>query len=122
MKKILIVEDELSIVNFISDVVRVLGFESRFLTSGKKVLATAKEWKPNVISLDLMIPSPNGLEVLEQLKGDPETASIPVYVLSAIKMTPEIQEKLTRAQAVFPKPIDTKDFITRLRNLDKTAA
>ena len=119
MKKILIVDDELSIVNFISDVVRVVGFESKFLTNGKKVVATALDWKPDVITLDIMIPSPNGVEVLTELKANPETAHIPVYVISAVKTTPEIERVLALAQAVFPKPIDTKDFISRLRTLEK---
>src|SRR3989344_564040 len=105
MKKILIIDDELSIVNFISDVVNILGFDSKFLTDGGKVLATAKMWKPDVISLDIMIPSPNGMEVLAQLKADAETASIPVYIITAVNMTPEIEQKLAAAQAVFSKPI-----------------
>ncbi len=121
MKKILVVDDELSIVNFISDVVRVVGFEPKFLTNGKKVLATAKEWKPDIITLDIMMPSPNGLEVLSQLKDDPETADIPVYIISAVMNTPEVQAKIHLAQAIFSKPIDTKDFITRLRTLNPVA-
>ena len=120
MKKILIIDDELSIVNFITDVSKVLGFDAKFLTSGKKAFSTAKEWKPDVITLDIMIPSPNGLEVLALLKADPETASIPVFVISAVTQNPEIREKLSHAQAVFTKPMDTKDFITHLRNLDST--
>lgn len=115
MKKVLIVDDELSIVNFITDVVRVLGFESKFLTDGKKVFATAKEWKPDIITLDLMIPAPSGMDVLAQLKADPATAGIPVYVVTAVKATPELAQKLSAAQAVFYKPIDTKEFITQLR-------
>ena len=122
MKKILVVDDELSIVNFISDVVRVVGFEPKFLTNGKKVLATAKDWKPDVITLDIMMPRPNGIEVLTQLKSDPETEKIPVYIISAAITSPEIQAKLSLAQAVFLKPIDTKDFITRLRQFDQVSA
>ena len=115
MKKVLIVDDELSIVNFITDVVRVLGFESRHLTDGKKVVATAREWKPNIITLDLMIPSPDGLTLLNQLKADPNTSDISVYIITALKATPELAQKLETAQAVFYKPIDTKEFIGHLR-------
>ena len=120
MKKILVVDDELSIVNFLSDVVRVLGYESKFLTSGKKVIPTVKEWKPDLITLDIMIPPPNGVEILTQLKADPKTASIPVYIISAVTSTPDVKAILHLAQAVFTKPLDTKDFITQLRShLDK---
>ena len=122
MKKILIVDDELSLVNFITDVVRILGFEPKFLTNGKKVLATAKSWKPDVITLDIMMPSPNGIEVLDQLKKDTETAAIPVFVMSALSADPEVLSKIKLAQAVFNKPIDTKEFIARLRQLDQIPA
>ena len=118
MKKILIVDDELSLVNFISDVVGVIGYESKFLTNGKKVLETAKSWKPDLITLDIMMPSPNGIEVLTQLKADPDTAKIPVYIISALTGNSEVQAKLHLAQAIFPKPMDTKDFISRLRQLE----
>ena len=47
-KKILIVEDELSIADFIAEVFHMLGHKTRILTTGKKVAATSKEWKPDL--------------------------------------------------------------------------
>lgn len=118
MKKILIVEDELSIVNFISDVVRVLGYEVKSLNDGGKVFSTAKQWKPDVITLDILIPSPSGLEVLIHLKTDPETAPIPVLVMSGVTHAPEVKAHLHLAEAVFPKPFDLKDFIHQIQHLE----
>ena len=122
MRKILVVDDELSIVNFIADVSRVLGYEPKSLTSGKRVLDVAKEWKPDLITLDIMMPAPNGIEVLDQLKSDPETAAIPIYIISAMTIKPEMQGQIAKAQAVFPKPIDTKEFVRSLRQLEKIPA
>lgn len=114
-KRVLIVEDELSVADFLADIVNLVGCETRKLHSGAKVLLTAKEWKPDVITLDIMIPPPDGLEVLELLKADPETRDIPVFVVSAIATRPNISGPLSRAQALFSKPLDTKLFIARLR-------
>ena len=111
--KVLIVDDELSITNFIADIVRLLGCETRVLTSGSKVLAMAKEWKPDLITLDVMMPAPGGVEVLNELKSDPETASIPVFIVSVVAN--QLAGKLHQAQAIFPKPIDTKEFIEQVR-------
>ena len=115
MKKVLIVDDELSISNFIVDIIRLLDYEPKILTSGTKVLATAKEWKPDLITLDVMMPSPDGIEVLDQLKKDPETAAIPIFIVSVMANNSEVSGKLAQAQWVFNKPIDTKAFIDQVR-------
>jgi CheY-like chemotaxis protein len=120
VKKILVVDDELSISNFIGDIIRILGYEHKILTSGKKVLSTAKEWKPDLITLDIMMPAPDGIEVLNQLKSDPETASIPVFVISVVANTSQMADKLSHARCVFQKPIDTKLLIEEIRKICQT--
>ncbi len=79
-KKVLVVEDELSIASFMTDLIQDLGYDCRLLTSGVEVLQTAKDWKPDLITLDLVMPSPDGLQVLGMLKSDEETKNIPVFV------------------------------------------
>jgi len=118
LKKILIIDDEPSIINFIVDVANLIAFEPKFLMESKKAVATAKLWEPDIICLDILMPSPDGIEILTQLKADPETAPIPVLILTAVNLTPEIKKKLSAAQAIFPKPIDVKSFIAKLRDLE----
>lgn len=113
----MVVEDELSIANFIVDVLQMLGMECRNLTSGSKVLQTAKEWKPDLITLDLMMPSPDGIEVLNRLKDDPATSSIPVFVISVIAAKSDIAAKISRANHIFSKPLDTKRFIEEVQKI-----
>ena len=117
MSKILIVEDELSIANFIADLFQMLGCETMVLTSGKKVLETVKEWKPDLITLDIMIPPPDGLEVFAALKKDPETKSIPIFIVSAVTKSPEVARAISRADAIFQKPIDTKYFVEQIHKI-----
>ncbi len=115
MKRVLVVDDELSISNFVTDIVHLLGYETKTLTSGSRVLATAKSWKPDLITLDVMMPSPDGIQVLRQLKGDPETAAIPVFVVSVVANNDEVRSQLSQAQSIFQKPIDTKEFIAQVQ-------
>jgi CheY-like chemotaxis protein len=117
MKKVLIVEDELSIADFLSDLVGMLGCESKKLTNGAKVLQIAKEWKPDLITLDIMMPPPDGVEVLSQLKADPLTQAIPVFVVSVVAAKKEFMSKFSKAQGVFSKPLDTKQFIAKIKEV-----
>jgi CheY-like chemotaxis protein len=114
-KKVLVVEDELSVADFLSDIINLIGCETKKLHSGAKVLSVAKEWKPDLITLDIMMPPPDGLEVLAQLKSDPATEHIPVFVVSVVAHSPDINGPLSKAQGLFAKPLDTKLFISRLR-------
>jgi len=117
LKKVLIVEDELFTANFLVDIFNTLGFESKILTEGKPVLTTAREWKPNLITLDIMIPSPNGIEVLSELKSDPDTKSIPVFIVSVVANRSDLRDQLATACAIFEKPFEIKELIEKVQNV-----
>ena len=119
MKKILIVEDELSIASFIADIVQMLGYEAKVLTSGRKVLEVAKEWRPDLVTLDIMIPPPDGIVVLDQLKKDPDTQAIPVFIVSVVANRPDLKEEFTKAQGIFEKPLDTRRFLEQLQKFSR---
>ena len=63
-------------------------------TNGKEALRTIRREKPDLIILDLMMPELDGFGVLDELKADSETASIPVIVSTAKELTGEEREKL----------------------------
>lgn len=78
---------------------------------GRQGLASAASLRPDLILLDLELPDMNGFQVLEALRADPATASIPCIALSASAMP----EDLRRAQAAgfaayWTKPVDFKAF------------
>jgi DNA-binding response OmpR family regulator len=60
------------------------GFEIVQANNGEEALSRAKEVKPNVIMLDIMMPKINGFDVLKELKSDPELKDIPVIMLTAL--------------------------------------
>lgn len=79
---VLVVDDERNSNELISVVLREDGYSTASLYRGKDVLNVAKKLKPYVITLDVFLPDTNGWGVLRQLKSDPETARIPILIIS----------------------------------------
>lgn len=80
---ILVVDDNEDGVRIISKVLTSNGFEVAVARNGRDGLAKALESAPEAVILDVMMPEMSGLEVLEELRKRPETAEIPVIVLTA---------------------------------------
>lgn len=82
--KVLLVDDEAAIVAMYKEKLTDEGFTVTCAADGEEALMMAKKDRPDVILLDLIMPKINGLDVLKQLKDDPLTAPIPVYLLTNI--------------------------------------
>lgn len=91
MYKVLVVEDEDFLIKMYDVGLKHEGFEVFSAEDGEKGLALAKEKKPDIILLDLIMPNKNGFEVLEDLKKDPVTQSIPVYILSNLGQEVDVE-------------------------------
>jgi DNA-binding response OmpR family regulator len=81
--KILIVEDEPDIVELLVYNLDQAGFETEALFNGADALDRVKIEPPDLVLLDLLLPEVDGLEICRTLKRDPETASIPIIMLTA---------------------------------------
>jgi two-component system, response regulator len=82
--------------------------------------ATSREINhaPKVILLDIQMPKVNGLEVLEKIKADPRTRSIPVVILTSSKESPDIQNSYALgANSYIVKPVNFEGFATAIKNL-----
>ena len=82
-KKILVVDDEDDILQFLELVLREKGYDVVTAASGQEALTRAQMEKPDLVLLDIMMPQMDGWEVLKLLRVDEETAQIPVAMLSA---------------------------------------
>jgi two-component system, OmpR family, alkaline phosphatase synthesis response regulator PhoP len=83
-QKILVVDDEPSIVKLIKATLEARGYQVVTAFDGLEALTEAKTQKPDLIVLDVMMPHVDGLEARKRLLADPKTADIPVIHLSAI--------------------------------------
>ena len=79
------------------------GYDVVSVADGEAALLTARERTPDLILLDMMLPKLDGLGVLRALKHDPETASIPVIVLTGLAQQNEAKLKKEGAAAYFTK-------------------
>lgn len=105
-KKILIVEDEESLLKLESILLTTKGYLVQGATSGLAALEAVADEPPDLILLDVMLPELDGFVVCERLKSKPETRHIPVILLTARK-TPE---DVARGEAVGADQYITKPF------------
>jgi two-component system, OmpR family, response regulator RpaB len=92
--KILIIEDDALLSRMYQTLFISSKYEVELATDGEEGLVKARDTKPTLILLDIMMPKLNGLEVLKRLKADPEVRGIPVVVLTNLAGNADIQTAL----------------------------
>jgi len=91
MKKILIVEDESTLQKTLGDILSQEGYKVVSALDGEVGVRLAKEQKPDLVLLDLVLPKMTGFEVLEQMRSAEDTKGIPVIVLTNLEKMEDIQ-------------------------------
>jgi DNA-binding response OmpR family regulator len=105
-KKILIVEDEKTLLKLESILLKSKGYRVIGATSGTEALALVARERPDLVLLDVMLPGIDGFKVCAHLKGAPETKGIPVVMLTARTR----QEDIARGREVGADEYITKPF------------
>jgi two-component system alkaline phosphatase synthesis response regulator PhoP len=91
---------------------RAAGYHVRPAEDGSRGLALARDERPDLVLLDLMLPGLDGWEVLRRIKGDAHTAAIPVLVLTASVDLPLTEQALRLGATRFlTKPIDSRVLV-----------
>lgn len=120
---ILVIDDEKDIVKLLQYNLEKEGYQVLSALSGEEGLEAARNKKPDLILLDLMLPGVDGLEVCRLLKTDPKTRLIPVMMLTA--KGSEIDQVVgleLGASDYVPKPFSVKVVLARVKNLLRTKA
>ena len=81
-KKIMIVDDDPDNISIISLIVEDNGYTSVSANNGKEGFELAKKEKPDLITLDLIMPEQSGIVMFQELKKDPDLCDIPVVIIS----------------------------------------
>ncbi|MFO7811604.1 MAG: response regulator [Pelovirga sp.] len=117
-KKILIVEDEESLLKLESILLTAKGFHVQGVTTGTAALKAIAENPPDLVLLDIMLPEMNGFEVCQQVKESPQTRHIPVILLTA-KKSPEdmARGKQVGADLYITKPFKSSMVIASIERL-----
>ncbi len=105
-QKILIVEDEESLLKLESILLTSKGYDVRGVSNGREALDAIAEEKPDLVLLDIMLPEIDGFEVCQRIKENPATKEIPVVMLTAKKS----REDMARGEKVGADWYITKPF------------
>ncbi len=112
-KKILIIDDEEELCSMISLRFNCLGYETDCAFNGIAGLKKVKEYRPDIVLLDVVMPLMDGWEVCKQIKSDPKTKQIKVILVTATQSDGllECKAKNMGADAVFIKPFDESEVL-----------
>ncbi|MGL6196139.1 MAG: response regulator [Thermoguttaceae bacterium] len=118
-EKILIIEDEAAIAELLVYNLEKEGYKRvTTVSSGEDALNEAKQNPPDLILLDIMLPGINGLDVCKKLKSKPETAEIPIIMITAKSEESDVVVGLELgADDYITKPFSAKLVIARIRAL-----
>ena len=115
---VLIVEDNEKNRKLARDVLQFKGYEVAEAVNAEEGIRLAKERMPALILMDFHLPGMNGIQALEQLRGDEATRSIPVIAVTASAMS-EDRKRIIAAgfDALQTKPIHVKEFMQTVEDV-----
>jgi PAS domain S-box-containing protein len=119
MTSILLVDDDPAILQVYSEILRAEGYEVWEASTGQQGLQAARERRPDLVLLDVMLPDLSGIEVCRQIKTDAALADIFVVLVSgaATSVVNKVDGLGTGADDYLLKPLDLAEFLARLRTI-----
>ncbi|MBW4891907.1 response regulator transcription factor [Mucilaginibacter sp. HMF5004] len=113
LKRILAVDDDLYILDALSELLKYSGYDIDTTPKGEEVFNKIDEHVPDLILLDVMLSGLDGREICKQLKSNNKTSGIPVIMISA---TPNISEsvKTSGADDYIAKPFDISHLLDKI--------
>ena len=114
--RVLVVDDEPSIVDVVSMALRHHGYGVEAADNGRDALDRVRRWRPHAMVLDVMLPDMDGFEVARRLSA--EHAAVPILFLSARDTTADkVRGLTTGGDDYVTKPFSLEELIARLRNI-----
>ncbi len=131
-KKVLVIDDEPSIVTYLTMVLEDDGYEVCSTTDAELAMAVAREQTPDLILLDIMMPKRSGIALYQDLKLAPALRAIPVVFVSAFSRTNDFRpgsfrkmvpdERVPIPDAYVEKPVDVPSFLETVASLIRSGA
>jgi two-component system response regulator MtrA len=111
--RVLVVDDDPALAEMLTIVLRTEGFDSRVGSNGDGALAAFRDFRPDVVLLDLMLPGKDGIDVCKEIRAD---SGVPIVMLTAKSDTVDIVLGLeSGADDYVVKPFKPKELIARIR-------
>jgi class 3 adenylate cyclase/CheY-like chemotaxis protein len=115
--KILVVDDVPRNVKLLADVLTVKGYEVITAECGAEALARARDDRPDLVLLDVMMPGMTGYEVCEVIRADAALRMLPVVLVTALDSSERIKGLDCGADDFITKPINQQELLARVRSL-----
>lgn len=110
---ILIVEDDRAVADMIGEFLGSAGYDTEVARDGQDAISKARQFQPDIIIMDLMLPRLTGGEAASRLKQDQLTALIPIVGISAVADVTALAELLPLDE-IIPKPFDLDDLMNAI--------
>ncbi|MCA9731220.1 MAG: response regulator [Deferribacteres bacterium] len=119
-QKVLIVDDEPSIVLSLEFLMQQKGYDLKIARTGDEALQFIDEFQPDLVLLDVMLPNKNGFEICQYVRSKPEFTSMKIILLTAKGRKQDIEKGLAiGADAYITKPFATRDLVQTVQNMLK---
>ncbi len=116
-KKVLIVDDEASMVSVLQRHVSNAGYAVETASNGQEALEKIKNAVPDLVLLDLVMPGINGFETCRRIRSDERTKKLPVLIISALRSEADSSAAVAcGANEMIVKPVDAESLTKRLRH------
>lgn len=115
--KILVVDDDGDVLRMVGRILSMAGFDVELSPDGEDALRKARELKPDLVLLDIMMPDKDGFEVMAEMRSDPRTRDIPILFLSAVTDEESVVRGLKGADDYIIKPFKPLELETRVRKI-----
>jgi CheY-like chemotaxis protein len=121
VKKILIVDDEEDILAYLTTLFKDNGYDTMIAHDGKEALEMMKKEKPDLVTLDIIMPKESGVRFYRDVKDDPELMNIPIIIITALTgwgYDPDGFHKFIKSRKQVPppegflaKPVDREELL-----------
>ena len=120
-KKILVVDDEPDLLNFLGAFLEDNGFDVVFASNGKECLEKAKIEQPDLITLDITMPEESGVRAFRNIQENEQTKDIPIIIITGVQA--EFKQFIHTRKVVKPpaayleKPVDTSGLLEKIKEI-----
>src|SRR5437763_679679 len=114
--RILIADDHPQGVELLDAYLADSGFEIDTAHDGEETMRKVRDWRPDLVLLDIMMPKISGFEVCKRLKADPATRGVAVLMITALDQPSDVERAVEAGTDDFlTKPINQTDLLRRVR-------
>jgi CheY-like chemotaxis protein len=127
MKKVLIVDDEPDVVSYLEMILHDNGFDTDTAVNGNEALEKVRSDRPDLVTLDISMPEASGTRFYKELKTDPATRSVPVFIVTAVtglggdetayEKFISNRRLVPAPEGFFHKPIDRDAFVAAVKKI-----